>query len=80
MPPPPAPRPEDPPEWAAAAVRFTFGAVFGAVLGASAFFFIDWKFWYWSVAVVVGVGVVCGALAAKYGDGFWERVQGWWWW
>ena len=79
MPRPPAPRPDDPPEWVAAAVRFSFGAVFGLVLGAGSFFLLPSDLWYVTVAVVVACALVCGFLAAKYGDGFWENVKTWWW-
>ena len=78
MPHKPAPRPDDPPEWVASVVRFTFGAVFGLCLGAGAFFIIDLKHWYWIAAVAVVFVLVCGFLAAKFGDGFWESVRGWW--
>lgn len=80
MPRKPAPRPDDPPEWVAGAVRFTFGAVFGLFLGAGAFFLMPLNLWYWPVVVMLVCALVCGLLAAKFGDGFWESVRSWWGW
>lgn len=81
MPRKPAPRPDDPPEWVAAAIRFTFGAVFGLIVGAGGFLFIPSHFWYLTVGVMVVLTIVCGFLAARYGDGFWESLSSWfrWW-
>ncbi len=78
MPRKPATRPDDPSEWVASAVRFTFGAVFGLFLGAGAFFLVPSHLWYLIVAIMLVVAAVCGFLAAKYGDAFWENVRTWW--
>ena len=81
MPRKPAPRPDDPPEWVASAVRFTFGAVFGLLVGAGAFFFVPFHLWSVSVAIMLVLALLFGFLAAKYGDGFWENLGAWfrWW-
>jgi hypothetical protein len=81
MPRKPAPRPDDPPEWAAGAVRFAFGAAFGLFLAAGSFFFVSLSHWYWIAAIAAACALVCGFLAMKYGDGFWESLSGWlrWW-
>lgn len=79
MPRKPAPRPDDPPEWAANAVRFAFGAVFGLFLAAGSYFVLSLSHWYWILAVAAVLAAVCGFLAMKFGDGFWEQVRSWWW-
>ena len=57
------------------------GAIFGLVIGAGGFAFIPSHFWPVTVGVMVVLAVVCGVLAAKYGDWFWEHTSGWfrWW-
>jgi hypothetical protein len=65
-------------------VRFGCGVLFGLVLGVIvAFQFPLDTAVGWFVVLAV-LGLVCGFLAAKYGDEFWHSLTdwfaGWWWW
>ncbi len=67
---------DEPNPWIGVAVRFAFGAVFGALIG------LGWfahaaddgpPVWFW-----MGLGaVLCGILAAKMGDDFWHNITSW---
>lgn len=77
----PAQRPDDPPEWVAHAFRFSCGAVFGAVVSLTSFFFISLSQWYWVLAIALVLAVACGYLAMRYGDDFWHWLaDNWWFW
>ncbi len=62
--------------WIGFAVRFAFGAVFGALIGLSWFAYAsdtNLPLWFW-----MGLGsILCGFLAAKLGDDFWHNIT-WW--
>jgi len=59
------------------AVRFFFGAVFGALVGLGWFAYAHghgMPLWFW----IVVPGILCGILAARFGDDFWQHITWWW--
>ncbi len=65
--------------WAGRAVRFVFGAVFGALVGLGAYAYADESArgaWVW----IVGAVLICGILAAVLKDDFWRSIAEWWPW
>ena len=61
-------------------VRFGCGFVFGLMCGTGTLVFGLATRERAAVALVVVVAVVCGLLAVRYGDLFWKRLSGWFWW
>ena len=72
---------DEPNPWIGVAVRFFFGACFGAMVG------LGWlaisrttvlPVWAW----IASPALLCGLLAAYFGDTFWENLTAlsWWWW
>jgi hypothetical protein len=60
-------------------IRFGCGFVFGVFSAAlSSFAASLYNGWY-LVALLVGIGIIFGFLAMRYGDKFWHSVPDWWW-
>jgi len=60
-------------------LRFGCGGMVGVILGFSiVYHFIGTK--WWMIFILIGI-VVCGSLAMKYGDRFWDSLGDWikWW-
>ena len=62
-------------------VRFGCGFILGVVgVGLSLTVFLWAQGWY-AVAMLVAAGCICGALAVRYGDDFFEKyIKSAWWW
>lgn len=61
-------------------IRFGCGALFGLLVGIYAginFFLIDSELIAF-IATVAAFACVCGFLAMKRGDRFWESIKSWW--
>ena len=59
------------------AVRFFFGAVFGALVGLGWFAYSGgggMSLWLWMVIPAI----LCGILAARFGDDFWHNLTHLW--
>lgn len=65
----------EPNPWIGFAVRFSFGACFGALVGLGWFAYSDGTLpiWFW----IVSAAMLCGILAARYGDDFWQNLSSW---
>jgi hypothetical protein len=73
----------EPPDIQEKGIRFGCGFVVGLLLTASYAISLSVTNGYYSVAVLIVGGVICGLLAMKYGDRFWDGFRGWvsrWWW
>jgi hypothetical protein len=64
--------------WAGPGVQGVCGAVVGALVGLGAWAELLEGNWGW--AAIPAGAVLFGALAAVYGDHFWERWLGYWDW
>jgi uncharacterized protein YacL len=62
-------------------IRFGCGAVLGLLVGVYVgidYFLIENEMVAF-IATVVCIALVCGILAMKQGDRFWETIKSWWW-
>jgi hypothetical protein len=59
------------------AVRFFFGAVFGALMGLGWFAYSGGDAMPLCLWMMIPA-ILCGILAARFGDDFWHNLTNWW--
>lgn len=75
--------PSDAPDRFTLGVRFGCGALFGLVLPFAGVTVFHFRTGRGVVAWCLLTALVCGLLAMRWGDVFWEKVvrgRLWWWW
>ena len=76
--------PDQPNDFWSRAIRFVFGALFGAFLALGYFLYYSDTSLFHGLGLLGGLGMVllCGLASAAVGDDFWENlpIRGWWWW
>ena len=57
--------------------RFIFGFIIGAIISISALNNSFYDIFYISLFIALSVSVICGILAIKKGDSFWDSIKDW---
>ena len=59
-------------------IRFICGVIFGLLISVNLVgYIIVFESTYISVLIIFAVSFVCGFLAMKKGDSFWESIKNW---